>query len=180
MPRKRLEEPRLFTLILDKKDMELLEALARERGTSKADVIRTAIRLLAQQAKELGYQPPAPPDPSDPGSPDDPYIGITRRVPIGKVQEAIERYVYDELARARARAVLNGIMELRSSLQSSDARLRVSELRARLKALMEQYRELSKEIRAQSVLKPLGEELMILSEELGVSLFELSRRKRRA
>jgi len=89
MPRRRLEEPRLFTLVLDKKDLELLEALARERGTSKAEVIRVAIRLLAQQAKELGYQPPAP-DP-DPDPPDDPYIGITRRVPVGRVQENIER-----------------------------------------------------------------------------------------
>jgi len=65
MPRK-LEEPRLFTVFLDRKDLELLEELARERGISKAEVIRIAIRLLAQQAKELGYQPPAPPDPDDP------------------------------------------------------------------------------------------------------------------
>jgi len=177
VPRK-LEEPRLFTLILDKKDMELLEELARERGVSKAEVVRIAIRTLAQQAKELGYQPPAPPDPSDPDPPGDPYIGITRRVPVGRVQEAIERYVHDELARAKARAILNGIMELRSALQSPDARLRANELRARLRELREQYRELAKEVRAQSVLKPLGEELVMLSEELNVPIFEEDRRKR--
>jgi Arc/MetJ-type ribon-helix-helix transcriptional regulator len=174
MPKK-LEEPRLFTVFLDRKDLELLERLARERGVSKAEVIRIAIRLLAQQAKELGYQPPAPPDPDDP--PDDPYIGVTRRVPVGRVQENIERYVHDELARARARAVLNGIIELRSALQSPDARLRVSELRARLRELREQYRELSKEVRAQSVLRPLGEELVVLSEELGLPIFEERRRR---
>jgi len=176
VPRK-LEEPRLFTLILDKKDMELLEELARERGVSKAEVVRIAIRMLAQQAKELGYQPPAPPDP-DPDPPGDPYIGITRRVPVDRVQEAIERYVHDELARAKAIAVLNGIIELRSALQSPDARLRANELRARLRELREQYRELSKEVRAQSVLKPLGEELVMLSEELNVPIFEEDRRKR--
>jgi Ribbon-helix-helix protein, copG family. len=175
MPRK-LEEPRLFTLVLDKKDLELLEALARERGTSKAEVIRIAIRLLAQQAKELGYQPPAP-DPDPPS--DDPYVGITRRVPVGRVQENIERYVHDELARAKARAILNGIMELRSALQSPDARLRVNELRARLRELREQYRELAREVRAQSVLRPLGEELVMLSEELGVPIFEEEGRRRR-
>ena len=174
MPRK-LEEPRLFTVLLDKKDLELLEGLARERGVSKAEVIRIAIRLLAQQAKELGYQPPAPPDP-DP--PDDPYVGITRRVPVGRVQEAIERYVHDELARAKARAILNGILELRSALQSPDARLRAGELRARLRELREQYRELAREIRAQSVLRPLGEELVVLSEELGLPIFEEGRRRR--
>jgi len=173
MPRK-LEEPRLFTVFLDRKDMELLERLARERGVSKAEVIRIAIRLLAQQAKELGYQPPAPPD-DPPG--DDPYIGVTRRVPVGRVQEAIERYVHDELARAKARAVLNGIIELRSALQSPDARLRVNELRARLRELREQYRELSREVRAQSVLRPLGEELVVLSEELGLPMFEERRRR---
>ena len=175
MPRK-LEEPRLFTVLLDRKDLELLEELARERGISKAEVIRVAIRLLAQQAKELGYQPPAP-DPDDP--PDDPYVGITRRVPVGKVQENIERYVHDELARAKARAVLNGIMELRSAIQSPDARLRVSELRARLRELREQYRELAREVRAQSVLRPLGEELVVLSEELGLPIFEDEGRRRR-
>ena len=174
MPKK-LEEPRLFTLILDKKDMELLEALARERGVSKAEVVRIAIRMLAQQAKELGYQPPAPPD--DPDPPDDPYVGVTRRVPVSRVQEAIERYVHDELARAKARAILNGIVELRSALQSPDARLRASELRARLRGLREQYRELSKEVRAQSVLKPLGEELVVLSEELGLPILEGRRRR---
>ncbi len=177
MPKKRLEEPRLFTLVLDKKDLELLEALAKERGTSKAEVIRVAIRLLAQQAKELGYQPPAPPDPADPPS-DDPYVGITRRVPVGRVQENIERYVHDELARAKARAILNGIIELRSALQSPDARLRANELRARLRELREQYRELAKEVRAQSVLRPLGEELVMLSEELGLPIFEEGRRRR--
>jgi len=176
VPRK-LEEPRLFTLILDKKDMELLEELARERGVSKAEVVRIAIRMLAQQAKELGYQPPAPPDP-DPDPPGDPYIGITRRVPVGRVQEAIERYVHDELARAKARAILNGIIELRSALQSPDARLRANELRARLRGLREQYRELAKEVRAQSVLRPLGEELVMLSEELNVPIFEEERRRR--
>jgi len=174
MPRRRLEEPRLFTLVLDKKDLELLEALARERGTSKAEVIRIAIRLLAQQAKELGYQPPAPPDPDDPPS-DDPYVGITRRVPVGRVQENIERYVHDELARAKARAILNGILELRSALQAPDARLRANELRARLRELREQYRELAREVRAQSVLRPLGEELVMLSEELGLPIFEEGR-----
>ena len=173
MPRK-LEEPRLFTVLLDRKDLELLEGLARERGISKAEVIRIAIRLLAQQAKELGYQPPAP-DPADP--PDDPYVGITRRVPVGKVQENIERYVHDELARAKARAVLNGIMELRSAIQSPDARLRANELRARLRELREQYRELAREVRAQSVLRPLGEELVMLSEELGLPIFEERRRR---
>jgi Arc/MetJ-type ribon-helix-helix transcriptional regulator len=174
LPRK-LEEPRLFTVLLDKKDLELLEALARERGVSKAEVIRIAIRLLAQQAKELGYQPPAP-DPDDPPS-DDPYVGVTRRVPTGKVQENIERYVHDELARAKARAILNGILELRSALQSPDARLRANELRARLRELREQYRELAREVRAQSVLRPLGEELVMLSEELGVPIFEERRRR---
>jgi Ribbon-helix-helix protein, copG family. len=174
LPRK-LEEPRLFTVFLDRKDLELLEALARERGISKAEVIRIAIRLLAQQAKELGYQPPAPPGPDDPPS-DDPYVGITRRVPVGRVQENIERYVHDELARAKARAILNGILELRSALQSPDARLRANELRARLRELREQYRELAKEVRAQSVLRPLGEELVMLSEELGVPIFEERRR----
>ena len=176
MPRKRLEEPRLFTVLLEKKDMELLEELARERGVKKSEVIRIAIRLLAQQAKELGYQPPAPSDPDPPG--DDPYVGITRRVSVSRVQEAIERYVHDELARAKARAILNGIIELRSALQSPDARLRANELRARLRELREQYRELAKEIRAQSVLKPLGEELVMLSEELNVPIFEEDRRKR--
>ncbi len=175
MPRK-LEEPRLFTVFLDRKDLELLEALARERGTSKAEVIRIAIRLLAQQAKELGYQPPAPPDP-DQDPPGDPYIGITKAVPVGRVQEAIERYVHDELARAKARAILNGIMELRSALEAPDARLRASELRARLRELREQYRELAREIRAQSVLRPLGEELVMLSEELGVPILEGRRRR---
>jgi len=97
---------------------------------------------------------------------------------VSRVQEAIERYVHDELARAKARAILNGIMELRSALQSPDARLRANELRARLRGLREQYRELAKEIRAQSVLKPLGEELVMLSEELNVPIFEEDRRKR--
>ena len=175
MPRK-LEEPRLFTVFLDRKDLELLEELAKERGISKAEVIRIAIRLLAQQAKELGYQPPAPPDPADPPS-DDPYVGITKAVPVGRVQENIERYVHDELARAKARAILNGIMELRSALQSPDARLRVNELRARLRELREQYRELAREVRAQSVLRPLGEELVMLSEELGLPIFEERRRR---
>jgi Ribbon-helix-helix protein, copG family. len=176
MPRK-LEEPRLFTVFLDRKDLELLEALARERGISKAEVIRIAIRLLAQQAKELGYQPPAPPDPDPPS--DDPYVGITRRVPVGRVQENIERYVHDELARAKARAILNGVLELRSAIQSPDARLRANELRARLRELREQYRELAREVRAQSVLRPLGEELVMLSEELGVPIFEEEGRRRR-
>jgi Ribbon-helix-helix protein, copG family. len=175
LPRK-LEEPRLFTVFLDRKDLELLEELARERGISKAEVIRVAIRLLAQQAKELGYQPPAPdPDPDDP--PDDPYIGITRRMPVGRVQENIERYIHDELARAKARAILNGVLELRSAIQSPDARLRANELRARLRELREQYRELAKEVRAQSVLRPLGEELVVLSEELGLPIFEEGRRR---
>jgi len=172
LPRK-LEEPRLFTVLLDRKDLELLEGLARERGISKAEVIRVAIRLLAQQAKELGYQPPVP----DPDPPDDPYVGVTRRVPVGRVQENIERYVHDELARAKARAILNGIMELRSALQAPDARLRANELRARLRELREEYRELAREVRAQSVLRPLGEELVVLSEELGLPIFEERRRR---
>jgi len=98
---------------------------------------------------------------------------------VGRVQENIERYVHDELARAKARAILNGILELRSAIQSPDARLRANELRARLRELREQYRELAREVRAQSVLKPLGEELVMLSEELGLPIFEEEGRRRR-
>ena len=36
---------------------------------------------------------------------------------------------------------------------------------------------LAKEVRARSVLKPLGEELVMLSEDLGVPLFEEGKRK---
>jgi len=92
--------------------------------------------------------------------------------------QLIDERINNEISRAKARAIVGGVIKLKETLalQSPKSRAELSRLKARLRELRKQYGELAKEVRARSVLKPLGEELVMLSEELGVPLFEEGKR----
>ena len=176
MPRPRvMERPRKVIFKLDEEDYERLKEIARKKGVSVSELLRHIIK----QAVE-GNMPASVPEAKGDNNLAM-TIGVTRSLRAEELLQLIDWRIYDEISKAKARAILNGIIELKGALQQAhDAQARPSdELKARLRELREEYRELSREVRSQSVLKPLGEELVALSNKLGVPLFE-GWRKRRA
>jgi len=50
MSRRRIhQDPKVVNVVLDRKDRELLTRLAVEMGVNKSEVVRTAIRLMAEK-----------------------------------------------------------------------------------------------------------------------------------
>jgi Arc/MetJ-type ribon-helix-helix transcriptional regulator len=50
MSRRRIhQDPKVVNVVLDRKDRELLTRLATEMGVNKSEVVRTAIRLMAEK-----------------------------------------------------------------------------------------------------------------------------------
>jgi hypothetical protein len=175
MPRPRLmERPRKVIFKIDEEDYERLKEMASKKGMFVSELLREIVKQAIQ-----GNIPLSTTEVKD----EDPVIlvGISRSVTAERMLQLIDGRINNELSRAKARVILNGIIELKKALtlQSPTAR-ELSRLKARLRELREQYVELSKEVRARSVLKPLGEELVMLSEELGVPLFDGNGGKRRA
>ena len=53
MSRRRIhQDPKAVSVVLDRKDRELLARLAVEMGVSRSEVVRTAIRLLAEKLSQ--------------------------------------------------------------------------------------------------------------------------------
>ena len=53
MSRRRIhEDPKAVSIVLDRKDRELLARLAEEIGVSRSEVVRVAIRLLAEKLSQ--------------------------------------------------------------------------------------------------------------------------------
>ena len=53
MSRRRIhEDPKAISVVLDRKDRELLARLAVEMGVSKSEVVRVAIRLMAEKLSQ--------------------------------------------------------------------------------------------------------------------------------
>ncbi|MFP3287266.1 MAG: ribbon-helix-helix protein, CopG family [Acidilobus sp.] len=185
-------DPRHVHLVIDGRDLELLELLAAQLGVSRAEVVRRAIRALAGAAGATGtvaalavaggQDDPAPPAGAagaagatgtagaDPGQ--DETIGVSSPVTVSKVMEAARRYLRDEVSKALAASLINGIMEIRGALGKPEARHDVARLRERVRDLIRMYDLLARRTRAQSVLRPLGEELLVMADALKVSLHE--------
>ena len=53
MSRRRIhQDPKVINVVLDRKDRELLTRLAVEMGVNKSEVVRTAIRLMAEKLSQ--------------------------------------------------------------------------------------------------------------------------------
>jgi len=170
VPRPRLmRRPRRVIFKLDEADFRRLQEAARARRVPVSELIRSAVRQLIEGDPPPAHEGPGGGDPAV-------TVGFTRPVTAEELHRLIDRYIYDEISKAKARAILNGVIELKGALQGRAGR--PERLRARLRELREQYRELAREVRAQSVLRPLGEELVVMGEELGVPLFEARGRRR--
>ena len=53
MSRRRIhQDPKAVSVVLDRKDRELLARLAVEMGVSRSEVVRVAIRLLAEKLSQ--------------------------------------------------------------------------------------------------------------------------------
>ena len=50
--RRKHEDPKAVSVVLDRKDRELLAWLAVKMGVSRSEVVRTAIRLLAKKLSQ--------------------------------------------------------------------------------------------------------------------------------
>jgi len=46
------QDPKAVSVVLDRKDRELLARLAVEMGVSRSEVVRTAIRLMAEKLSQ--------------------------------------------------------------------------------------------------------------------------------
>jgi len=46
------QDPKAVSIVLDRKDRELLARLAVEMGVNKSEVVRTAIRLMAEKLSQ--------------------------------------------------------------------------------------------------------------------------------
>ena len=176
MPRPKLmKRPRRVIFKVDEEEFERLQGIAKEKGVTVSELLRRAVRQMV----EGGVTPPAEAVKEKAEGEDPVVLGVTRQVTVERLLQLIDRYMYDEITKAKARAVLNGILELRDALRAPGAHSRLGELRASLRELREEYGELAREVRAQSVLRPLGEELLVLNDELGVPLFGKKGRKAR-
>ena len=167
-----LQDPRPMIFILDSSDRALLEALAARLGVSRAEVVRRAIRRLAEEVKaadggDAGGQRGQGDDPGQ-----DEVIGVSDPATVGEVMEAARRYLRDELSRALAASLINGIMEVRGALGRPEAHRDVARLRERVRELVRMYDLLARRTRARSVLGPLGEELVMIAGWLKVPLHE--------
>jgi hypothetical protein len=161
-----------MVFMLDSSDRALLEALAARLGVSRAEVVRRAIRRLAEEVKAAGGGGAG----GQRGQGDDPgqdeVIGVSSPATVGEVMEAARRYLRDELSRALAASLINGIMEVRGALGRPEARRDVTRLRERVRELVRMYDLLARRTRARSVLGPLGEELVVIAGALKVPLHE--------
>ena len=169
MPRPRLmERPRKVIFKLDEEDYERLKETAMKKGVSISELLRHLIKQVIE-----GNTPASAPE-AEGDSSSAITIGVTRPLRAEDLLQLIDWRIYDEISKAKARAILDEIIKLKTALQQAhDAQAQPSdELKAKLRELREKYRELSREVRSQSVLRPLGEELVILGEKLGVPLFE--------
>ncbi len=53
MSRRRIhQDPKAVNVVLDRKDRELLARLAVEMGASRSEVVRVALRLLAEKSNQ--------------------------------------------------------------------------------------------------------------------------------
>ena len=169
LPRPRvMERPRNVIFKIDEEDYERLKEIARKKGASVSELLRHIVK----QAIE-GSTPASVPEAKGDNS-SAMIIGVTRPLTTEELLQLIDWRIYDEISKAKARVILNGIIELKRALQQArDAQVQPSdELKEKLRELRDEYRELSREVRSQSVLKPLGEELVMLIDRLGVPLFE--------
>jgi len=165
-----LQDPRPMVFILDSSDRALLEALAARLGVSRAEVVRRAIRRLAEEVKAAGEGDAG----GQRGQGDDPgqdeVIGVSDPATVGEVMEAARRYLRDELSKALVASLINGIMEVRGALGRPEARRDAARLRERVRELIRMYDLLARRTRARSVLGPLGEELVMIAGWLKVPL----------
>jgi len=170
VPRPRvMEKPRKVIFKVDEEDYERLKEIAKEKGMTVSELLREIVKQVVR-----GNPPTTEAKDEDPVM----LIGVSRPVAAERMFQLIDERINNEISKARARIILGGVIELKEALalQSPKGRAELSRLKAKLRELRKQYRELAKEVRARSVLKPLGEELVMLSEELGVPLFEEEKR----
>jgi len=171
MPRPRvMERPRKVIFKIDEEDYVRLREIARKKGVTVSELLRQTVKQVIE-----GSTPPVA-EAKD----EDPVVlvGISRPVSVERMLQLIDERVNNEISKAKARVVLDGIIELKKALALQPPKAReLNKLKAKLRELREQYGELAKEVRARSVLKPLGEELVMLSEELGLPIFEERRRR---
>ena len=170
VPRPRvMEKPRKVIFKVDEEDYERLKEIAKEKGMTVSELLREVVKQVVRG------NPPTEAKDEDPVL----LIGVSRPVAAERMFQLIDERINNEISKARARIILGGVIELKEALalQSPKGRAELSRLKAKLRELREQYRELAKEVRARSVLKPLGEELVMLSEELGVPLFDEEKRR---
>jgi len=169
MPRPRvMEKPRKVIFKVEEEDYERLREIAKGKGMTVSELLRYIIKQVTE-----GNMSASVPEGKG-GSNSAMTIGVTRSLTADELLQLIDWRINDETTKAKARAILNGIIELKRALQQAhDAQARPSdELKTKLRELRKEYRELSRETRSQSILKPLGEELVILGDKLGVPLFE--------
>jgi len=170
VPRPRvMEKPRKVIFKVDEEDYERLKEIAKEKGMTVSELLREIVKQVVRG------NPPTEAKDEDPVT----LIGVSRPVAAERMFQLIDERINNEISKARARIILGGVIELKEALalQSPKGRAELSRLKAKLRELRKQYGELAKEVRARSVLKPLGEELVMLSEELGVPLFEEEKRR---
>ncbi len=167
-----LQDPRPMIFILDSSDRALLEALAARLGVSRAEVVRRAIRRLAEEVKAAGEGDAGGQRMQGDGPGQDEVIGVSDPATVGEVMEAARRYLRDELSKALVASLINGIMEVRGALGRPEARRDAVRLRERVRELIRMYDLLARRTRARSVLGPLGEELVMLAGWLKVPLHE--------
>jgi len=169
MPRPRfIRRPRKVIFAIEEGDYERLREIAKAKGMATSELLRYIIK----QVIEGNMSASVPEGKGDNNSAM--TIGVTRSLTADELLQLIDWRINDETTKAKARTILNEIIELKRALQQAhDAQARPSdELKTKLRELRKKYRELSRETRSQSILKPLGEELVILGDKLGVPLFE--------
>jgi len=170
VPRPRvMEKPRKVIFKVEEEDYERLKEIAEKKGMKVSELLREVVKQIVR-----GNLPTTEAKDEDPVM----LIGVSRPVAAERMFQLIDERINNEISRAKARVILDGVIELKKALalQSPKGRAELSRLKARLRELRKQYEELAKKVRARSVLKPLGEELVMLSEELGVPLFDEEKR----
>jgi hypothetical protein len=174
MPRKvQIEDPHLLGIIVNESVYAALKKIADSRNVSVSEVAREIINEYLKTHDTIKDNPKVGgEDPED-----DPIVlGTNYKVSIDDLIKIINKNSYNEIIRREAIALINKIVSLRReiSLNTTSNKILYTEFRKILKM----YNDILKEFRIKKLTRPIGEELSMIADELGIDIYSVNKKKK--
>jgi len=172
-----IEDPHLLGIIVNESVYRALKNIADSRNVSVSVVAREIFNEYLKNHNIIMDSPKAGGEDQKEDQEDDPIVlGTNYKMSIDDLIKIINKNSYNEIIRREAIALINKIISLRKevSLNTTPNKALYTEFRKILKM----YNDISKEFRIKKLLRPIGEELSMLADELSIDIYSVNKKRK--